>query len=85
MKVRFDIMSNCHGVVESLLLDEGSYVCEREALCLVKTSGGHLVEVSATFSGYLSSYHVSKGDRVGQEICVASLSEDALALCASSD
>ncbi|MDR7316822.1 MULTISPECIES: hypothetical protein [Brevibacillus] len=40
MKVTFDIVSNCHGVVESLLLEEG---------------------------------------------CVASLSENALELCVSSD
>ncbi len=85
MKVTFDIVSNCHGVVESLLLEEGSYVCEREALCLVKTSGGRLVEVPATFSGYLCGYHVRIGDQVGREICVASLSEDARELCASSD
>ncbi|GED32214.1 hypothetical protein P9G84_28560 [Brevibacillus centrosporus] len=85
MKVTFDIVSNCHGVVERLLLEEGSYVCEREALCLVKTSGGRLVEVPAMFSGYLCGYHVRIGDRVRKEGCVASLSENALELCVSSD
>lgn len=37
------------------------------------------------FSGYLCGYHVRIGDRVGKEGCVASLSENALELCVSSD
>jgi pyruvate/2-oxoglutarate dehydrogenase complex dihydrolipoamide acyltransferase (E2) component len=85
MKVTFEIVSNCHGVVESLLQTEGSYVCEHEVLCVVKTSGGKLVEVPAAFSGYLDSYQVRKGDLVCPEMLVARLTEEALALCASSD
>lgn len=85
MKITFEIVSTCHGVVESLMQTEGSYVCEREVLCLVKTSGGKLVEVPATFSGYLSSFHVSLGDLVGPEMVLARLTEDALTLCASCD
>lgn len=85
MKVTFEIVSNCHGVVEKLLQAEGSYVYEREILCLVKTSGGKMVEVPAVFSGYLDGYHVSQGDRIGPDALIARLTENSLALCASCD
>jgi pyruvate/2-oxoglutarate dehydrogenase complex dihydrolipoamide acyltransferase (E2) component len=85
MVITFEVVSGCYGVVDRLLSQKGAYVCEREVLCVVKTSGGKLVEVSATFSGYLRSFHVNPGDRVSPDTVLACMQEDALALCASSD
>jgi len=85
VEITIEIVSTCHGVVDRLLQTEGAYICEHEPLCLVKSSSGKMIEVPASFSGYLKDFSFKQGDRVQPGMIIARLTESAHQLCASCD
>ncbi|MFC4766462.1 hypothetical protein [Effusibacillus consociatus] len=84
MKVEFELISPCHGVVDKVLVEESAYLYEQETLCIIKTETG-TVEMSVNFGGYITALNVTEGLVVTPGAVLAHVRQEVAKVSAGSD
>ena len=70
------IMSSCYGIIEDILIQIHSQICEGEPLFKIRNREGNIETVRVELSGKIHSLEVQKGDRVIPGMVLAFVKED---------
>ena len=70
------IMSSCYGIIEDILIQIHSQICEGEPLFTIRNREGNIETVRVELSGKIHSLEVEKGDRVIPGMVLALVKED---------
>ncbi|MGG3845945.1 biotin/lipoyl-containing protein [Aeribacillus composti] len=84
MRVRYEMISPCHGIIVSVQSSKFSYIYEGESVCLIKTESD-VVEITADCSGWIETLHVKPGEVVAPGRVLATLAENVSSLRSGSD
>jgi pyruvate/2-oxoglutarate dehydrogenase complex dihydrolipoamide acyltransferase (E2) component len=84
VRVRYKMISPCHGIIVNVLSSKSSYIYEGESVFLIKTESD-FVDIAADCSGWIETLYVEPGEVVVPGRVLATLIENVSFLNSGSD